>query len=1344
MFRRSLCVFLGLVLLVLAVTLGYALLGLAGPGAHLDSAREDAAAGRHARAIRTLDIVERSLDPRSSGASIQELLRLRADCFLATANYPPALRDLERLRQLRPDDLDLFRDQIRWTIVAGQPEAALELAQTFLVDNPDDAAVLELAGEASKTIYQARLRDLLNDVGAQLDPVHAEQAFRAIRSWVYRSRRDPVAELAIERFSAILREVRPEMAASGRYELELREIRDLIFRTIDYFNRALEGEGTPVAAYTGIAYALRQAGRHDDLQYLAEIYLHRFDHVYATIAAVDLAELHLAQDREEAVIEVRERFLPRDAWRERVEAGRLDSTVSRLLLAEARARGRLGDDAGLAALLEEAEAMHADPRLDLEPELLWIRAIVADRQGRAADAMRDLGSYDAALAQLPQSPEVVERRIAVMNVRLRIAKERSWSPDFFRNAYRTLARLDPNDPRPSLEQTRFRIEQDDPDGALLELRTARRVAAHDEEVLHLEARGIDAQLEKVGRGAARQVARCLELGLEVPLDVPDVQLMPIAEEALRSGHPEIALACARRAAERYSWARWPRHLIVRAAFELDDPETARRAAEAILAYHPGEVQALVELREARRALGRPTDDLVYDLLLAGRQDPQTARALLESALERGERTLAGHLAATVDRRYRDDPDALLAAAGIQEASGELRLARDTLLRAGELAVKQDRHTFVEAFDRYVLLTAETVTDAAEVRMVVERAIGLHRDDPARLTRLATELHARGQAPYAYLVLTPVLEDPRHAAQRSGAQYLLGGRIALELGLLDAAERHFLAALTFDDGQAAGRLITLLQLQRGQTGEAEESFWDETATDLSSAALFARFGDRARAAAWIRLALAGSPADTGALALAAVVTPNDRQPAPFRALAEADPEALVEALAFVDAEGFERGAIDLCQRLVAASGRNPVARILLARARVRAGQLEEGLALLEAVLVEEPLLISAYEEAIVALERPDAAALPDARIVARLVQPELLQSGLATPRMVAFATRQRANELVARLRSETGSVEELAALWLRSPAGGETSLDQIDVLAAVGRVDLALQLCTAIERHVPAALRRRFATSCFTLAQAWLATRDDEAVAREAAERARRFLEQDGAIGIAAHYLFDRELATGGPLAERREPERLARLAALLDTHLAAVRRGVPGESSMLAATLGRYAELRGRRAAIDLATERLRADPTLIAVWLQRARWMAQEGEREEAILGLRWLHHYVPTHPAVLECIELSAREGVIHDDDLRVVRDQMLDEAQLETPDALLTRGLLMLRRAEYERAVDFLSRGAERGDGAHLFYRGLALLPLGRTEETRELLERCAAEYSDSTLTGAAEHFAKQLAR
>lgn len=1343
MFRRTLLVFLGLVLLVLAATLGYALLGLAGPESHLEAAREEAALGQHARAIRLLDTAERSLGPASHDELVAKLLDLRYHSYLEVGNYAPALRDIVRLRRHRPDDAELIRTQVRWTVVAGDPEHALELARAFLDEHPTDGEMLELAGEASQAIYQRDLRRLLAEVGAALDPGSAEQAFAAIRSWLYRDRRDPVANLAIDRFVDVLRAVRPELAATGRLQEELRRIRDSIWRTLDYFRLALESDAEPTAAYAGVAYALRQARRDDDLQWLAEIYLHRFDHVFAATAAVHLADLHLARGRHAAVLELRERFLPPGAWLARVEAGTLDGRVAGLLLAQARALAALGDTEALAALAAEAEAMHEHPLLSLEPDLHWIRAIAARAAGDTATAVRSLNEYERALAQATQNPDVVERRIQVTNERIELGKERGFGPEFFNWAYQTLARLDANDPRPVLEQTRYHIAQDDPAGALLELQSARRVAAHDEEVLHLQAAALDAQREKVGQGAAVQLARCIELGIDVPLDVPEVQLLPIAEHALESGNAEVALACARRAAERFSWAKWPRQLIVRAAFALEQPEVAMRAAEAILAFHPGDVDALLALRSARRALGQSSQDLVYDLLVAGREDAATARVLLENALRRGDGPLATALAGTIERRYQSDPEALLAVAGVQAADGEFAAARKTLIEAGELAVRHDQQAFLEAYDRYLLLTAASVADPDELQSAVEQAIALHADDPAALTRLARELHELDRPAQAYLMLTPVLEDPRHAQARTGAHNVLAGRIALELGLTDAAEERFLAAMSFEDGQAvASRMLTLLQLERGRTREAAESFWEDEATDLVSAAVLTLTGRRNAAARWLRPHLQSNPADAAALALAAIVTPRGTLPDAFRELAERHRDALLHLLVFVDADGFENTAVERARSLVGASAGNPVARILLARARVRAGATAAALDELEDVLQDHPLLIPAYEEAVTALDAGEGEMLANAPIVRRLVDPELLQSGLATRRMVAFATRQRAGELAARLREQAGALEELAALWLRAPAGTATSLDQIDVLAAAGRPDLALRLCDAIFPHVEPDQRRRYLVTYFSLAALELLEHEDPELLATARERALAALEQDCALGVIVHFLIDRDLLENGPLGEPRDPIRVRKLTALLERHLERVRSGDPKESAMLLRTLERYAELQGRRAAIDAATARLRADPSLIGVWIQRARWLAQEGESQRAIDDIRWIHRYVPTHPAVLDCIELSAREGVIHEDDVAAVSGELLADSILESPSGLLTRGLLALRRADYTAAIELLAKGAECADGAHLFYRGLACMPLGRIDEARALLEQCAELYPQSPLTSLAGHFARQL--
>src|SRR5690606_34047035 len=210
-------------------------------------------------------------------------------------------------------------------------------------------------------------------------------------------------------------------------------------------------------------------------------------HLYTVEAAIDVAALHLEHRRHRAACEVVQRFVARGDWRERVTAQRLDSRIGELLLIGVRAAALASDRTTLDELLALAREMHADERLDLEPNIHWMEAKHAIARGDWATAAPELTAYEVALRSMESTEEVLDRRIEVMRERLTVARERGLGPQFFDFAYRTLANLEPHSSVPLVERLRYRIANDDPEGALLDLRQAQRLARHDEEVLRLQA-----------------------------------------------------------------------------------------------------------------------------------------------------------------------------------------------------------------------------------------------------------------------------------------------------------------------------------------------------------------------------------------------------------------------------------------------------------------------------------------------------------------------------------------------------------------------------------------------------------------------------------------------------------------------------------------------------------------------------------------------------------------------------------------------------------------------------------------------------------------------------------------
>lgn len=1344
MFRRSLRLLLACVMLVLALVVGYALLGFSGPEATLEAARQEFAAARYAKCVRLLDLTESSLGPRTDVALRRELLDLRRLAHTETGNWLPALRDVRKLREIDPEDLDLARAEIELAIRSGDPETGLALAEKFLVEHDGDGAVLGFAGIACQARYQELIAAIVQELGSQLDPTTKELAFAALRSWLYRDPSDPLAGLGLERFNQVLGASRPDLLINAANRQSLTAIHGLIAKSQAFFRRALEAKDAPIEAYSGVAYSMQQGERTDDQQWLAELFIHRFETVHALRAAIDLANLHLQHGRWQAVVEVSERFLPRGTWSQRLEAGRLDASVKEIYLATARALDQLGDAARIRTLAAEVEAIEADGRISLAPESLWILAIDARRRDARADALKLLGEYERALMGLPQEPIVVERRIRAFDERIELAKRQNWGQQFFEYSYRTLAILDPTSPKRYLDQTYFRIQSNDPLGALLDVRNALRVAAQDEEVLRAQALATDESLKKSDRHAEAQFARCTQLEILVP-DAPDVLMPLIAEIALGQKRPDIARSCAEIAIKRFPWARWPRHILCRALLDQKDPLAAERAASELLSFHDGDPQGLLDLREARMALDRPYDDLLRRFLLSSRRDGIVAAALLRRAASRDELALANHFAGTVDRFFRDEPEALLAVADVQERNLELEKARNTLAEVGGMTIASRPAIFARSYDRYAVISAKLKVPDAELQAMVERLLVLHAEETERLTSLAEQFFAAGQARWAYLLLTPVINEDVHREKRSGQQYLLAGRIALTLGLDSAVEAHFTRALAFQDGVGASRDLALHLLASGRPLDAQNSYWESEVSDLVSASLFARFGGAKLlpAVGWVRRRLETAPADLPTLVLAALLRIERGVPNPAADLAQRAYPELLDVITFLDAQGFETHAQRRLEVLLAKSPNDPIALTLQARLLARNGQPDAALQTLQRVIQDAPLLVPAYDEAARIIDSTGVSVLGGDVLETSFVRPELLASGLSTPSMVALATKRHVSALVSQIGGRVERAEELAGVWIASAASGAIGLQQIELLGFIGRPDLALRLADAVEPHVAAEQLPRFQTTYFLLADLALRTKPDEALEGRVRNHAEEVIRQAGPNGAVVNYLIDREVALRGPLVGSREEPRLRRIAQLLDQLFVTLRKGTDEASELtMERSLRRYAELHGRAAALEMLDERLEAEPTILSLWVLRAEWLVAEGEPKAALESLRWSYDYLPQHDLALHCVELAVRHGEFGDEDRAAFARLREVPALGETPRARFVAALIAVRDAEYQNAAELFAGGAEAADGAQLYFRAFAQLCLGRAADAKSSLEELVRRYPESPLTSSSAHFARQL--
>jgi len=231
------------------------------------------------------------------------------------------------------------------------------------------------------------------------------------------------------------------------------------------------------------------------------------------------------------------------------------------------------------------------------------------------------------------------------------------------------------------------------------------------------------------------------------------------------------------------------------------------------------------------------------------------------------------------------------------------------------------------------------------------------------------------------------------------------------------------------------------------------------------------------------------------------------------------------------------------------------------------------------------------------------------------------------------------------------------------------------------------------------------------------------------------------IGSAVDFLLQLDLARSGPLGERRDLTRVARLHSWITAHLDSAKRGATSDPASLSRSLETLAKLSGRASALEQIDKLLTADPSLLEIWILRARWLAQDGRLEQGLTGLRGILDFIPDNPAHLTIAELAAGRANV---DLRPIRDSVGNLPRLlrESPDGRLSRGLLALRGAEYELADRLLADCAERANGSPIYYRALANLSLARVSEARALFLQLAADYPASSLSVNALHFAAQL--
>jgi hypothetical protein len=1386
MLRSAFPVFGGLVLVVLLLIIGWAVAGMSGPESLLAEAERASATGRFPEAIRMLDLAERHLGSHGDPALVERLLRLRSHCNEAAGSGARALADLDRLLASHaPGDRELQLRRGRLLIEDLRADEALRLLLPFATEHGDDGAVLELAGEALQRTYQEQARRLVAALGTRLSGTAHAEAVEALLQHLYLPASDPRSSQGYQRFQTILAEHRMVDVVTSAFANAIEEVRIGIQQARRLFLRALQAPGQPPqsgGAWRGLAFALEQARRDDELVALSETFLRRFDRPRAEggppipswlccEVAGQVARAHLRHLRHDAILELAERFLPAGRWAERLHARGLTPELRHLLAARARALHARGQSSELLQLATDSQAITVEGKVDLRPELHLIFGLLYDLNGNWDEVENHFRVVADDLADRGDGGELF--REACLR-RLRAAKAAGMEPARIAAVFAQWSRLRPASPEPHLWYATWQLELQDGAAAFAAATRAFDMSVQDEAALRTMAAAANLKFKDTNRDAAALLANCLALGQRVPQDLPEpALLLPLAALALEQGQAEIALHCARRASDLWPWARVPRRLWAQAALARNDPADAIRALEALRAHHRDDRAALALLRIARRAAGLAEVDLLHEvatvpaalplpLTLTDRLaaefgpgpavplDPELARFLLERALQREDLAQVESLLSSTQAALAASGPGQLAAARAQLRLGHTDAARNQLVAMFPAARSTDRRLAAEVGAELLLLDARAAPD--EVLMATASALqALFGDDAQVLRRLADGLERLGRPQLAYPLLAPLLTDPAHAAQRRGADFAQAARLAHAAGQSALAEEHWTAALAFPDAQVASTPLALLLLTQRRLAEARDVFGVREPRDVTSAALLLRFGQQEPARAYVRAQVARAPMSVPLRCLEGLLEDGRTSPRQIADLVRDEREAVLDVLTYAGSDGFAKAAFAAAER-IRKHFPNPIARWLWAHVQGQAGALQLAIDELSAICLEHPTFTPAYDELVRLLQRHGDAAL-DPRISAQLQRTLATMQPLATSQLLAVAGRDLATFLAGQGTHSELAFELMAQLWIQYPAETRAGLREVLALLHQGRPRQALDLMDALERAWPADQRRRFAQAYGQRTRELLPSLD-EALRERVRRRADALLEQHGPLAalVLLRLALDPPLPVGRQDAEaiaQRERQRSLLAQALLaaapsGTGTAPGKTPIDAEPQELAELVARLAELEAPGNVLEHVARLLRADPSLLPVWGQRALLLAELGQREQALATLRWLARDVQDLPSLLLVARLAAEGGRPAEDEETLLLRLLPGEHPPAESGYVL--GLLAFRAGRYERAEMLLRDAVAHRQGLHLWYRALANLALPGEEaamRAHDLLTRFATDYPDNSLSESAGHLAAQLA-
>ncbi|MBK8098567.1 MAG: hypothetical protein IPK26_15765 [Planctomycetes bacterium] len=1333
MLRRSLQFFSLAALLGLAVTVAYAVFRLRGPADLLREATTEHAAGRHAQAVWILDQCERSASVRQDPGLERQLLRLRYAANLELANYLRALRDLQALLAAgeTPDET-MQQDHIRLLALQGQGEAALTLARTFLTTHPNHGRALELAGEACQVAYGDSLRETTAAVRRDVGPEAAAAATTALLGWLYRPEGDPGAAAGLEHLRGLYA---GQVQSAQRWEplqKTLEELRRRIQEGLDYHRRSLEAGGQPVAAFLGMAFALEQAGRTDDLVAFCETYRRRFDHVWVTSAVGTAAAAHLRDGLPEAAADVVRRWLPPGQAAAMLQQERLDATAAPVLTTAAFALWRRRDQKGLDALGKEIRALAA-AGLQLALPNHCVGAFIGLLKNDDRGAEANLRAATEILRRQAAPRSGADPLAELMPLRLGLMQKRGAKDDEILAVFDGWLKARDAEQEPRFARIRYLLTAGKAAAAFASAVDAQERNPQEEAALRMLATAASANFAAAGQDGPGLVRQCAQRRNPLPEVPHPVCYLLCAEEALARKLAVLARTNAKAAIDKFPWARWPRQLEAQALLLAREEAEAQAALQRLLSTWPTDTEALSIWLQVRQRAGAPIDQHLFAALRSLPFDPTLAEALLRRALD-DDRLMALAFGERIEQVAASPPLLTALAARALAAGKEATRARALLTRAASHGAPTPELRQEFALAELELLRAEagTLADGALVaaaHAMLSRQPFVGFAAASELSAVATALAATRPAT-AQVLLTAAMTAQDAEQVRTAANWLLAAALARRLGQLRLAEEHLFAALSFQDGDAAVEPLVRLLLLRGQEERALQvwrlgSDWRDPALALRCGN--AQLGQRlavANAAAW--------PGDGLAATLVALATNVAAGSAgsELRSGDERQTHAVLELVALLHEPDLAGPALTAAAKLAALRPDSPTAQLLLARAQLGMGLLDA------ARTTHGQLLASGWQPNLVlgdiaraAHARADYRLTPEAE---KALRAAVFTGQLSDPIAQVVAGRGLAIEAAA-AGSATVATQLFAQVWLRHPLVSGARPADAQNLFQLGEADSALQLLAALLPGLSGSDRREAIDSYFAVASAVLKLRPG--LTPQLRQQATAIVDADDAPGAALHFLLalPDDKAPLAPATVREWLRRqLVRCATGRD-------RWTLGHDSIRA-----LRERFGPIETLAVLDHVLQDHPTALPAWIARAQLLADSGRAADGLADLRHLLGYVADPGLTLATVTMAAENRALLDTDDALLA--ALPAATLATPAGTHARALVALRRGRAKEAAEALATCPPGADGSALWFQAMAELARGDRRDDKVvvgLLQRLARDYASSSRARYAGSLARQLA-